>query len=359
MPTSASPPARKGFNYASLDAETTHLVQQNTSEIRALMKRTAQGIVEIGHKLIEVKERLGHGRFGDWLESEFDWSWDTAVRFMNVASRFSDFSQIAKIAPSALYELASPSTPQAAREEALTRAEAGEPISYTAAKAIKQKYAPPPKKTRPPESKQVFLSLEPVPEVEPQVIPAPPPPSNSKLEIIAIRPHGQIPLEEVEKAVLPQSGQALSSSNLTPATATQNVPAIWWLLGGQHLLCCANPNSAEFLGRVATEKVSLLLAFPLTTGWLPTPETWTRLIVVEYLPSGKDSRLFEDALEANLLLCSEVGDTVVCCFLPSLEILSIVNRLGRRGIFAEPDSRRCNTVVSDWKRAGLKAERLS
>lgn len=90
MPTSARPEAQKVFDYTSLDAETSQFVQQQTGEIRVLMKRTAQGIVGIGHKLIEVKKKLGHGRFGEWLEAEFDWSWDTAGNFMRVAQRFGD-----------------------------------------------------------------------------------------------------------------------------------------------------------------------------------------------------------------------------------------------------------------------------
>ena len=129
MPTSTRPPARKGFDYATLDAATTQFVQQQTGEIRTLMKRTAQGIVEIGCKLLEVKARLGYGRFEDWLEAEFEWSKSAAAKFMQVSEQFRDvkFTEL-DIAPSALYILAAPSTPEAVRQEALTRAKAGEPL---------------------------------------------------------------------------------------------------------------------------------------------------------------------------------------------------------------------------------------
>ncbi len=142
MSTSARPAAQKVFDYTSLDAETSQFVQQQTGEIRVLMKRTAQGIVEIGHKLIEVKKKLGHGRFGEWLEAEFDWSWDTAGNFMRVAQRFGNNPKLSEFAPSALYLLAAPSTPETARTEAIARAQAGEPITYTVAKALKQKHKP-------------------------------------------------------------------------------------------------------------------------------------------------------------------------------------------------------------------------
>jgi hypothetical protein len=124
------------FDYDALDAETRSVVQQRTGEIRTLVRRAAQDIIDIGQKLIEVKERLGHGRFGAWLEAEFDWTQETARRFMNVALRFRDIPQIVEFAPSALYLLAESSTPEVARQEAIERAEAGEAITYTAAREI-------------------------------------------------------------------------------------------------------------------------------------------------------------------------------------------------------------------------------
>lgn len=125
------------FDYDALDAETRIVVQQRTSEIKTLMRRSAQDIIDIGQKLIEVKARLGHGHFGGWLESEFSWTQMTATRFMNVAETFK-FNNLLdlEIAPSALYALAAPSTPEPVRAEAIERAQAGEPITYSTAKAI-------------------------------------------------------------------------------------------------------------------------------------------------------------------------------------------------------------------------------
>lgn len=125
------------FDYAALDAETRIVVQQRTTEIKALMKRAASDIIEIGQKLIDVKERLGHGYFGGWLASEFDWTPRTAQQFMLVADTFKNenFSHL-NVAPSALYLLAAPSTPEAARIEAIARAEEGEPITHSLARGI-------------------------------------------------------------------------------------------------------------------------------------------------------------------------------------------------------------------------------
>lgn len=72
------------------------------------MKRTAEDIIAIGQDLIEVKERLGHGKFLPWLRSEFEMDQKTAWRFMEVARRFGDkIGNLPNLRPSALYELLS------------------------------------------------------------------------------------------------------------------------------------------------------------------------------------------------------------------------------------------------------------
>lgn len=128
------------FDYSSLDSETRIVVQQRTTEIKGLMRRAAEAIVDIGLKLIEVKGRLGHGRFLPWLEMEFQWSYPSAARFMQVGERFGEqSSQIDNFAPSALYLLAAPSTPDTARAEAIAIS-AVEPVTYTKAKEIVERH---------------------------------------------------------------------------------------------------------------------------------------------------------------------------------------------------------------------------
>lgn len=349
MSNSASPPTRKEFNYTSLDAETSEFVQQQTGEIRVLMKRTAQGIVEIGQKLIAVKQKLGHGRFGEWLEAEFDWGKSTANRFMNVALNFPNLGKLENFAPSALYLLSEASTPVGVREEAIVRAQAGEPISYTVAKKIKQKYASPPTKPQ----------LEPEPVSQPQLLPAAPLQSGSKLEIVSVRFQSQAKaLDETIRVIVPQAAQTPLAPQPSQPIYAPEQPGVWWRLGGKHLLYSGDPNSPEFLRRM-TPEVQLLLAFPPTPDWQPVIQAVTRIVSAQYLPQGKSLAQVDEFLESAILFHSRLQDLVVSCFLPEPEILSIINRLDRRGLLAEPDSERFNAVVSDWKRAGLKAERLS
>ena len=121
------------------DLESREIIQQHTTEIKALAKRTAQDIIEIGKRLIAVKALLPHGAFIAWLESEFGWHRATANRFIQVAQQFGgkDLSQIATFEPSALYLLAAPSTPESVREEAIERAASGETITHEKAKAMR------------------------------------------------------------------------------------------------------------------------------------------------------------------------------------------------------------------------------
>ncbi len=133
------------FSYEELDPETRIVARQAASEIKTLMRQTAQGVMDIGQRLIEVKERLPHGRFGSWLHQEFQWSERTAHNFMAVAHSFksANFADLS-IAPSALYALAGPSVPAAARQEAVQRATNGQAVTHKQARQIVAQHRPAP-----------------------------------------------------------------------------------------------------------------------------------------------------------------------------------------------------------------------
>lgn len=106
------------FDYQELDSETRIVVQQKTQEIKVLMRRTAQDVFDIGQKLSEIKTRLGHGHFGNWLKAEFEWSDRTAQNFIRVYESFKS-ENIADLhfSQTALYVLAA--APEEARQEAI------------------------------------------------------------------------------------------------------------------------------------------------------------------------------------------------------------------------------------------------
>lgn len=61
-----------------------------TTEILMLKQQTAQNIIEIGKRLIQVKESLDHGEWGKYLEDRVDFSQETARKFMQIANEYSN-----------------------------------------------------------------------------------------------------------------------------------------------------------------------------------------------------------------------------------------------------------------------------
>lgn len=349
-PKATSNKPRQHFDYTTLDTDTFQFVKLQTGEIRGLMKRTAQGIVEIGQRLIEVKGRLRHGQFLDWLNAEFQWSYPTAARFMQVASSFGQYYEFDNFAPSALYELAAPSTPAAVRAEAMARAEGGEMITHKTAKALKQKYATPSTQTQ---TKSAPELVSP-PQFQPKSLLK----SAAKpLEIVA--PHPQLQVQPQTPAPQHSLSQAVRSSAIPqPLQPEEDAPGKWWRLGGRHLLYCGHPNSDGFVVRIP-ETVPLLLAFPPARIWHSRIEADAGIVLIDHLLVFQTPELLDEVLEPLILRTSRVGEVVVTCFLPSPDILSVISRQERQGVVAEPDYRRCKAVIMAWKKARLRVERVN
>ena len=81
-------------------------IEKTTAEILILKDQTAQNIIEIGKRLIEVKENLQHGEFSEWLKKRVDISHRTANNFMKVATTFSNSQSIANLGSTKLFLLA-------------------------------------------------------------------------------------------------------------------------------------------------------------------------------------------------------------------------------------------------------------
>lgn len=75
------------------------IVQERTlpviiSEIKIIEQNTARIVLEngiqIGQRLQEAKEKVGHGGFGDWCQENLNYSQDTAQKFMRLAKEYGD-----------------------------------------------------------------------------------------------------------------------------------------------------------------------------------------------------------------------------------------------------------------------------
>ena len=83
----------------------TQEVERLTTEILILKGQAATNIIEIGKRLIRVKESLQHGEWGKWLEEKVEFGERTAQRFMQIASEFSNTSAMTDLPPTKIFAL--------------------------------------------------------------------------------------------------------------------------------------------------------------------------------------------------------------------------------------------------------------
>lgn len=127
-----------GFDYSALTPTDRDEVREVAVRIRLRMSRTVQEVIEIGRDLIAVKEKLGHGKFLRWIETEFRMSDHTASNIMNVARRFGDqIPNYFEFGPSVLYALAAPSTSDEVVEEVISKSANGEKVTVDDVKRLK------------------------------------------------------------------------------------------------------------------------------------------------------------------------------------------------------------------------------
>ena len=128
------------FNYSDFPAPVAAELEAVTTRIKDRLARTTEDIIEIGRDLTLAKERLGHGNFLAWLDTEFRMSDQTARNFMNVARRFSKSQSLLDLpmTQEALYLLAAPSTDDDVVDAALAKAEAGEKIGKPEVEGLKK-----------------------------------------------------------------------------------------------------------------------------------------------------------------------------------------------------------------------------
>ena len=119
-------------NLANARLVSDPVLAEHVAEIRRLGKRAIEDVIEIGRRLRECKEIVGHGNWLSWLDREFGWSEGTALNFMHVhelaQSTSANFANL-NLPVSTLYLLAAPSTPAAVRNGILERIGAGEQMS--------------------------------------------------------------------------------------------------------------------------------------------------------------------------------------------------------------------------------------
>ena len=135
-----NPPSEKKNDSETLAPMKPPIIESITlsdraERIRSLQADVQRGIIEIGQELIAAKKEIGHGGWGDWLKNEFDWTQQTANRFMRVAERFGKLNNVVQFKPSTLQAMLA--LPEGTEAEFIeTQAASGKPILNQSAREV-------------------------------------------------------------------------------------------------------------------------------------------------------------------------------------------------------------------------------
>ncbi|NJP22126.1 MAG: DUF3102 domain-containing protein [Hydrococcus sp. CRU_1_1] len=355
MTTSVPAPVSSSFDYTALDIDTASFVRQQTGEIHELVRRSAQDIFEIGQKLIQVKEKLGHGNFRNWLIAEFDWNERTAQNFMNVARQFkSETVAHLPLAATALYILSAPSTPAEIREEAIARAQGGEPITKKKATAMTRAHGQRQKKkasleeeildsskvkTSPTNNESTTFHREPE-IIDAELEEGRGSRAEGRRSSTSVSPSILNPDDTLEPNLLPPALDLEPSKALPPSPSAQ-----WWRLSGKeqnHLLFCAHPNSAEFLSQLP-EQVGIWMGFPPHPNqWLcPPPNRVNAAFSYSTIYQNIDLKAIREAVERVLETSDESDLSAIVAYLPDPPLVVLLEDFQITCYIAEPDVAQC------------------
>lgn len=118
------------FDYGQLDPAVAFSAKATAERFRTHLRRTVSETISVGQALLEVKDQLDHGQFGDWLKAEFGAEARTAQNFMASAREYGSKPEIVSDLPlTVVYKLASPSVPDDVRRKVEAKARGGEPLT--------------------------------------------------------------------------------------------------------------------------------------------------------------------------------------------------------------------------------------
>ena len=110
--------------------------QQFTIRAKSCLKRMAQDIVELSQIAHEYHTEFGYQDYIVWVKEDLGLSETYGKNILNVYKNFGAQCAVDNISSSALRLLAAPSTPEPARQEAITKAEAGQTVTHADAKEL-------------------------------------------------------------------------------------------------------------------------------------------------------------------------------------------------------------------------------
>jgi hypothetical protein len=135
--------SRVNFSYDSLPEQVRAAAIEQTQAIHDLVKQVREGIIEIGQRLIAIRDLLRHnkaGGFDGWLAKELRWKRSTAYRYIRIAEHLPNRPSLAQLPMKLLLLLVAKSTPALAREEVVNLAGKGEELTASDVEQIVSKH---------------------------------------------------------------------------------------------------------------------------------------------------------------------------------------------------------------------------
>jgi hypothetical protein len=118
--------ATSSFDYHVVDAELASCLQSQARLIKSLITKTTADLIEIGNRLLAVKDQLEHGHFIEWVEYEVGIVKRTAQSYMAIARLAeSKSATIALLPPATVHRLAAKSAPVEVVDHVIERAASG------------------------------------------------------------------------------------------------------------------------------------------------------------------------------------------------------------------------------------------
>ena len=131
------------FDYTVLAPGPRHLAIRNARAVQTHLVRSTKSVIDMGRRLIAVREQLDNRQWQAWLRCEFRWSRSVASNYMRVAEKFGGLDVVARFQPSALYALARKYVSPRAIADVVALARAGQTVSKAVARQMIRKYGTP------------------------------------------------------------------------------------------------------------------------------------------------------------------------------------------------------------------------
>jgi hypothetical protein len=124
LPASSTQPLNS--SHKEISSPLAEELETTARRVRKRLTNMTTDAIEIGRELEAVKLRLHHGQFLNWVETACELSPRTAQLMMR-ASEWAEGKHeiVSHLEPTAIYLLTAPSTPDAVRQEVLSRLEEG------------------------------------------------------------------------------------------------------------------------------------------------------------------------------------------------------------------------------------------